>query len=57
MFKKIGVSVIALIFTSSIFTSCSKAHEACDAYTYQIKMEKIKMLKETAAIELQIVNN
>lgn len=57
MFKKAGVALIVLIFTGSIFTSCSKAHEVCDAYTYQLKIEKIKNVKETAVLNIPNVHN
>lgn len=57
MFKKVGVSLVALIFTTTLLSSCSKTHEACDAYTLQDKMKKINTIKETAILNTPIVNN
>tara|TARA_B110000211_G_C14046951_1_gene539447 strand:+ start:793 stop:969 length:177 start_codon:yes stop_codon:yes gene_type:complete len=56
MIKRTGISVIAIIFMGSIFTSCSK-HEICPAYTLEYKMEKIDAFKTTASNNQQTVSN
>ena len=57
MIKRTGISVIAIIFMGTLFTSCSKSHEICPAYTLDYKQDKIDLIKTTASNNQQTVSN
>jgi hypothetical protein len=57
MIKRTGISVIALIFMGSLFTSCSRSHDICPAYTIDYKLEKIDSIKTTVSNNQQTVSD
>lgn len=56
MLKQTGLSVFALIFIATLFTSCSK-HEICPAYTLDYKKEKINTIKNSITVNQQFTSD
>lgn len=55
MIKRTGMIAIAIIFTGTLVTSCSRSHNLCPAYTMNYKLKKIETFKTTISDNQQAV--
>lgn len=52
-----NILLIATVFTGISLISCKTTSHACDAYTFKLKQEKLKELKQTASTVIKNVHN
>ncbi len=52
-----NILLITTVFTGILLTSCKTTSHVCDAYTFELKKQKMKELKEIAVIANENVHN